>query len=147
MTIARGDLVTLNEPTPGDHQTFAQWAKDPEILALDPPSHILAAFKIFSIEADSKLIGMCCLYNFTQRTVEIGIRIGDKDYWGKGYGTEVVRLLVDYVFRTTKTEVVVAKALANNDRARRCYQKCGFVEYGNAVISGLNYVLTCRERR
>src|SRR5688572_29665360 len=55
----------------------------------------------FAIEADDKFIGQCALFNIqdVHRTCELGIAIGDKDYWGKGYGREVVALLLDYSFR------------------------------------------------
>src|SRR5215208_3571241 len=55
----------------------------------------------FVIEADGLVIGHCGLFNFseTDRTCELGITIGDKDFWGRGYGRDAVRVLVDYAFR------------------------------------------------
>ena len=55
----------------------------------------------FAIEADGEFIGGCGLHAFDQRsgTAELGIGIGERDYWGRGYGREAVSLLVDYGFR------------------------------------------------
>lgn len=54
----------------------------------------------FAIEADGIVIGQCGLsgFNETDRTAELGIAIGDKDYWGRGYGRDAVRVLVEYAF-------------------------------------------------
>ena len=50
----------------------------------------------FAVEADGKLIGQCALFGFdtVARTCELGITIGDKAYWGRGYGREAVGLLL-----------------------------------------------------
>ena len=50
----------------------------------------------FAIESNAKLIGVCDLFHFdeTAQTCELGIIIGDKGYWGQGYGREAVSLLL-----------------------------------------------------
>jgi len=55
----------------------------------------------FVIEVDGQVIGQCALFNAdeTAHTCELGITIGDKAYWGQGYGRESVRLLLKYAFR------------------------------------------------
>ncbi len=55
----------------------------------------------FAIEVDGEFIGQCGLMhvNETARTAELGIGIGDKRYWGRGYGREAVNLLLEYAFR------------------------------------------------
>ncbi len=55
----------------------------------------------FAIEVDGVYIGGCALFNFDQvaRRAMLGITIGDKAYWGQGYGRDAVQLLVDYGFR------------------------------------------------
>ena len=42
----------------------------------------------FAIEVDGLFIGQCALFNVnnTAHTCELGITVGDKAYWGKGYG-------------------------------------------------------------
>ena len=56
--------------------------------------------------------------------------IGDKDYWGRGYGREAVSLLLDYAFRVRNLRRVWLEVHAANERAIRAYKACGFVEEG-----------------
>ncbi len=86
----------------------------------------------FAIEADGKCIGQCGLHGFdaAAHICELGITIGDKEYWGRGYGTDAVRLLLDYAFRLRHVHKVYLTVNGNNERAQRAYAKCGFVEEG-----------------
>lgn len=86
----------------------------------------------FVIEADGRCIGQCALFgvNGVARTAELGITIGDKGYWGRGYGREAVTLLVEYGFRHHNLHRIHLKVHAANERAMRCYRACGFVEEG-----------------
>jgi len=86
----------------------------------------------FAIEVDGKYIGGCGLFGFseTDRTAELGIGIGDKAYWNKGYGREAVGLLLDYAFRLRNWRRVWLRVWGNNERGIRAYRACGFVEEG-----------------
>ena len=86
----------------------------------------------FAIEADGKLIGQCALHglNETARTAELGIAIGDKAYWGRGFGREAVSLLLDYGFRLRNLRRIWLSVHGDNERAIRAYAACGFVEEG-----------------
>ncbi len=89
----------------------------------------------FAIEADGKFIGQCGLsheglVDATAQVFELGIAIGDKAYWGKGYGRDAVRVLLDYAFRLRNAHKVWLKVNGPNERAIRAYQACGFVEEG-----------------
>ncbi len=86
----------------------------------------------FVIEADGRCIGQCALFSHDPvgRTFELGITIGDKDYWGKGYGRESIALIVDYAFRHHNAHKVHLRVHARNERAVRAYRACGFVEEG-----------------
>jgi RimJ/RimL family protein N-acetyltransferase len=86
----------------------------------------------FAIDVEGILIGQCGLrdFNETDRTCELGIAIGNKDYWGKGYGRDAVRLLVDYAFRYRNMRKVLLRVWGNNERGIRSYRACGFVEEG-----------------
>ena len=86
----------------------------------------------FAIEADDKFIGQCALFQFdpVARTCELGITIGDKDYWGRGYGREAVGLLLDYGFRYHNLHRIFLSVNGNNERAIRAYRACGFEEEG-----------------
>jgi RimJ/RimL family protein N-acetyltransferase len=86
----------------------------------------------FAIDVDGVFIGSCVLMhpNYTARTVELGIGIGYKDYWSKGYGREAVALLVDYAFRYRNYRRVWLWVHGRNTRGIRAYTACGFVEEG-----------------
>lgn len=86
----------------------------------------------FAIEVDNKFIGQCALFQFNSvaRTCELGITIGDKDYWGQGYGREAVGLLLDYGFRFHNLNRVFLSVNGNNQRAIQAYCACGFKEEG-----------------
>lgn len=86
----------------------------------------------FAIEANGEFIGQCGLMhiNETARTAELGIGIGDKRYWGRGYGREAVNVLLEYAFRYRNLRRVWLWVHADNERAIRSYVACGFVEEG-----------------
>ena len=92
-----------------------------------------AATKIFVIETlAAEAIGECGLRNFdwVSRNAELLITIGDKRYWGKGYGTDAVWLLLKLAFQRLNLHSVNLTTHATNERAIRCYEKCGFVREG-----------------
>ena len=86
----------------------------------------------FAIEVDGRIIGFCGLFNQneTSHSCELGITIGEREYWAKGYGREAVKLLVDYGFRMRNYRRIWLNTHANNERAIRCYRGCGFLEEG-----------------
>jgi RimJ/RimL family protein N-acetyltransferase len=86
----------------------------------------------FVIEADGACIGQCGIFHFEVASghCELGIAIGDKEYWGRGYGREAVMLLLDYAFRIRNFRRVWLETHAANERAIRAYKACGFVEEG-----------------
>jgi RimJ/RimL family protein N-acetyltransferase len=86
----------------------------------------------FAIESDGKLIGIRNLFHFdeTAQTCELGIIIGDKAYWGRGYGREAVSLLLQYAFQYRNQHKVWLRVNATNERAMRAYRACGFLEEG-----------------
>ena len=98
----------------------------------------------FAIATGDEIIGICALFGVDPvgRTAELGIAIGDKAYWGQGYGREAVGLLVDYAFRLLNLRRVFLRVHGRNDRAIRAYRACGFVEEGRMrrhVWSNGNY--------
>jgi RimJ/RimL family protein N-acetyltransferase len=60
------------------------------------------------------------------RRAHLGIMIGDKQYWGRGYGTEATALLIDYGFRRWNLHSIYLGVLAANTGAIRSYEKVGF---------------------
>lgn len=88
-------------------------------------------FTIVDTETDAS-IGRCLLFNVDQvnRHAMLGIFIGEKTFWSKGYGQEAVTLLLDYAFTLLNLNSVMLGAIAFNERAIQCYKKVGFKEIG-----------------
>jgi RimJ/RimL family protein N-acetyltransferase len=87
---------------------------------------------VFAIEVDGQYIGNCGLKGLNNRhgNAELGIMIGDRDYWGRGYGREAINLLLHYAFHYLGVRRIELTTHAKNERAIRCYLACGFVEEG-----------------
>ncbi len=64
------------------------------------------------------------------RTAEFGILIGEKDRWGKGYGTETARLMLDYGFTALGLHNIMLRVFSYNERGIRAYLRAGFREFG-----------------
>lgn len=147
----RGEKVTLRSVEREDLERLWRFCNDLEVELAgggDPPQptsleRVRARFDReagegsrdktdFVIEADGECIGHCGLFHIdvAARHCELGITIGDKEYWGRGYGREAVRLLLDYAFRVRNLRRVWLEVHAANERAIRAYRACGFVEEG-----------------
>jgi RimJ/RimL family protein N-acetyltransferase len=146
----KGDKVLLRAIEDEDLPALARWANDLEIEVLgggDPPTpqsveRVRSEHERrqkessddvnFAIEADGKLIGMVGLFHSDTiaRTSELGIVIGERDYWGRGYGQDAIRTVVDYGFRHRNLQRVWLTVTETNDRAVNAYKRCGFVEEG-----------------
>jgi RimJ/RimL family protein N-acetyltransferase len=64
--------------------------------------------------------------SYIHRNAQLGIMIGEKSYWNKGFGTDAIATLLDFAFRTLGLHKVELRLNANNKRALTCYKKCGF---------------------
>lgn len=101
-------------------------------------------FSIVDLETDS-LIGRCLLFNVSQvnRSAQLGIVIGDKGYWGRGYGTDAIQLLLDHAFNLLNLNSVMLGVFEFNQRAIACYRRVGFREIGRRrqarIIAGKKY--------
>ncbi|MFM7309321.1 MAG: GNAT family N-acetyltransferase [Flavobacteriales bacterium] len=69
-------------------------------------------------------------FDWVSRTCELGILIGDKNYWGKGIGHEVCSLVLNYAFEDLNIRKVSLAVYANNPAAIKLYHKLGFQEEG-----------------
>ena len=99
----------------------------------------------FVIEVEGVVIGDCGLSHFNRvhGNCMLGISIGDKDYWGKGYGEEAMTLLLDYAFDHLNLHRVHLGVFSTNPRAQRLYRKLGFVDEGvdrEAVFKDGSYI-------
>ena len=80
--------------------------------------------------------------NHLHRTAEIGIFIGDKSYWGNGYGQEALSLLLDYAFKKLNLHSILLRVYDFNQRAIACYEKTGFKKIGeirDGLIRNMEY--------
>ncbi|HEY5982139.1 MAG TPA: GNAT family protein [Anaerolineales bacterium] len=75
-----------------------------------------------------KLAGNTGLFNleWTNRSAELGIFIGDKSKWNQGYGTEALGLILQHGFNTLNLNRIFLRVYASNSRAQRSYEKAGF---------------------
>jgi RimJ/RimL family protein N-acetyltransferase len=145
-----GELVRLRARDTSDEPLLHAWVNDPgvteHLLIRYPMSHAtehewIAAnhqpgfanggFAIETLE-DGKLIGNCGLHQASpeNRHAELGIFIGDRSYWGRGYGTDATRTLCRFGFEMMNLHRIELGVIEGNDRARAIYQRLGFVHEG-----------------
>jgi RimJ/RimL family protein N-acetyltransferase len=147
-----GDRVVLKRHVPGNLAAFMRWYADPEVSRLtryqDGPMarpEIERFFQARVLGTDSlamaiherasdRLLGTCA---FSQLDGENGsalfhITIGEKDAWGKGFGTEATRLMLEHAFERLRLHRIGLSVFAFNERAIRSYRRAGFVIEGRA---------------
>ena len=90
-------------------------------------------FNIIDLNSN-KLIGTIGLekFNWTSRNAVLGIFIGDKNYRNNGYGTEAIKLLLEFGFKYLNLHSIRLSLLSVNERAHKCYLKCGFKDAGKS---------------
>ncbi len=88
----------------------------------------------FAIETvkERLYIGGCGInaLDWKNRAATVGIMIGDPEFWGKGYGTEAMRLLIGFIFEQMNMNRIELRVFSFNERARKSYEKVGFVPEG-----------------
>jgi diamine N-acetyltransferase len=147
-----GGRIRLRGVEKADVPKFHEWINDPDVnegLAvylpmsmadeegwLERASRSEQSEKPLAIEMrdrqDWRLIGNCGFFNieWTHRAAEFGIMIGEKSVWNKGYGTETVKLILQHGFETLNLNRIYLRVYSTNPRARRAYEKAGFVLEG-----------------
>ncbi len=82
--------------------------------------------------ATARPIGLSYLFNidYFSQTAEYGIVIGEKDCWGKGYGSEATRLMLDFGFTGLSLRAIRLRTLSFNTRGIGAYRRAGFQEVG-----------------
>ncbi|HHY95787.1 MAG TPA: GNAT family N-acetyltransferase [Firmicutes bacterium] len=68
--------------------------------------------------------------DYRNRHAEIGIVIGREDLLGQGLGAEAIRLVLGFAFDFLNLQKVNIRTYEYNERALRCYRRCGFQEEG-----------------
>jgi RimJ/RimL family protein N-acetyltransferase len=146
-TIAiKGERVALAEMIQEDQPFFRQWLTDNPLLReqidndrIPTEAEQNAWFlrskepdrKMFSVivMADNRLIGNAGFVdiNTNLQSAQFRITLGDSSSHGKGYGTEVITLLLRYAFDVMRLESVWLRVLHDNIRAIHVYEKVGFI--------------------
>ena len=163
-----GNKIVLREKRLADAPNDYAWQIDPELAALDAVPPLATSFPQylrdyaaelrysfssrhrFAIETlDGKHVGNCVYYdvNETKGEAELGIMIGNRDYWDKGYGTDAVTTLVSHIFHHTNLKRIHLKTLDSNSRAQKCFQKCSFTPFEHMVKDGYSFVLMKIQRK
>jgi RimJ/RimL family protein N-acetyltransferase len=143
-----GRRVRLRALEETDLERCYQWINDPEVT-----QHLMARFPIsvhderkwllqassgendksFAIETlEGEHIGNTGLHRIDarDRSAELGIMIGAKEKWAQGFGTDALLTLLQFAFEEINLHRVYLRVNADNPRAIRCYEKCGFVLEG-----------------
>jgi RimJ/RimL family protein N-acetyltransferase len=148
-----GTLVRLRPLDMSDLERYYQWINDREVTQFlagpsrypfsraeeeqwlsgavhrtHPPDVVLA----IETSAEGRHIGSVGLHQISgeDRRATMGIMIGDKDFWSRGYGTDAILTLLRFAFDEMNVNRVALEVHADNARAIACYLKCGFVEEG-----------------
>jgi RimJ/RimL family protein N-acetyltransferase len=152
--IFRGEFVRLaGDDTQTIAEAFHRWNRDSEFMRLldDEPPKLWSVkaikewheklfsthegkhffFTIRTLE-DDRLIGFVGLFDvrWNHRSCWVGIGLGERDYWSKGYGTDAMRLVLRYAFQELDMHRVTLDAFEYNPRAIRSYEKAGFKREG-----------------
>ncbi len=156
-----GEKCYLSPLSCDDVEIFTEWLNDLEVvkylsLVRNPitqkkEKNILEemalnhhAFAIIDKQLN-KIVGVIGLENLDtiNRATEMGVFLGDKGYWNKGYGEEAIRLMLDYAFNILNINNIMIEVIEYNERAINCYKKIGFREIGKRRgayhIAGITY--------
>jgi len=160
--VARGELVVLREKRLSDARDDYRWRTDAELARFDAARPFAATYhdylalyrdelsypspyrRSLAIEdLHGRHIGNVMYYNIdaVRREAEIGITIGERDYWSRGYGTDAVRTLVRQIFEATGFRRVYLKTLDWNVRAQHAFIKAGFQVCGRSRRGGNSFVV------
>lgn len=152
--IYKGALVRLSAADPEElGKAYAIWNRDSEFKRLLDTSTRLHSAKstidffnkmiedpkpenhYFSIRAleDNRLIGdinLDVVNSWLGRNAFVGIGVGNREDWGKGYGTDAMKILLRFAFTEINLNRVTLNVFEYNPRAIRSYEKAGFQHEG-----------------
>jgi RimJ/RimL family protein N-acetyltransferase len=158
----RGEKVVIREKRLEDVADDYAWRTDEELAHLDATRPITMSYDEFLRHSREELvyggsyskrlaidtldglhIGNCMFYDIDAKRgqAELGIMIGDRSYWSKGYGSDSVEILLTHIFTTTPLTRIYLHTLDWNHRARRSFARSGFREVKSLRRGGLKFVL------
>jgi len=157
-----GEKINLSPVDEGDIRRLCQWINDPDIrrfITVYTPK-TMTEEKEFVASASTKRnavifavldkkteehIGNAELGDIHWRngTAVFGFMIGAKKYWGNGYGTDVLKTILQYAFQTLNLWKVKSSVMAANIASYRCHERCGFKKIGvyrkEYVVDGVRH--------
>jgi len=159
--VAAGQLVQLRGKHINDASNDYDWKCDKELAAFDGATPYTGTFQAFrsNIQRDlrettiyrktyavlsketSEHIGNVMYYGYDplRQEAELGITIGNKEFWGRGYGREIVDLMVGVMASELSLLKVYLHTLTWNERAQRSFAASGFMRIGEVVRAGRSY--------
>lgn len=141
------ERIYLREVRPSDvNDAYYRWMNDPEITCYLESRFYPSSIESLADYVSSKLedrdnvflaivlkegdrhIGNIKLgpIDWNHRLADVGILIGEKEHWGKGYATEAIRLIVDYGFGKLNLHKLTAGCYDVNQASIKIFQKAGF---------------------
>ncbi|MEX2236466.1 MAG: GNAT family N-acetyltransferase [Dehalococcoidia bacterium] len=159
--LIQGDLIQLRRKRLGDAPTDYGWRTDPELAGFDAAGPLRTSYEdylslyreelqypgpyrhMFAIETrGGRHIGNVMYYNIDERRseCELGITIGEREYWNQGYGRDAVEAFVRLIFITTNLRRVYLNTLEWNERAQRAFEAGGFNPCGRRRRDGNIFV-------
>src|SRR5690554_2899112 len=145
--------ITLRKMTVQDIEVYHKWRNDLEVMQSTAPmldvyhieetgefvkqvmlgSHSSKCYIIVEKES-KKPIGITSLINidYKNRNAECIIDIGEKEVWGKGYGSEAMKLLLDFGFLEMNLHRISLRVFSFNGGAIKLYEELGFQQEGRA---------------
>ncbi len=147
----RGKKTILRPPQDSDVLLFQRWVNDPEVRQFIQ-RYIPASEKeerewiekmgkgsntdiVLVIVAQGRPIGTMGIHGISwkDRTATTGALIGEKGYWGKGFGTDAKMALLDYAFNTLNLRKILSHVYAFNKRSLAYSLHCGYRIEGRLV--------------
>lgn len=138
-------MVSLRALKRSDSENILQWCNDPELKFLTGTLYPISSIehekwfeskaceplnKLFIIEDKKNKIPIgvigCKETDLINRNTEMYIYIGEKEYWGKGYGSDAISTFTSFCFNELNLHRVYLYVFSYNERAIRSYEKVGF---------------------
>ena len=158
----KGVKVHIREKRETDIRNEYSWRIDPELSRLDATRPMTMSYEDFFRYSREEMqfpnyrskrlavetlegihIGNIMYYDLDMRSrqAELGIMIGDKEYWSSGYGTDTVNTLLRHLFTTLELDKVYLHTLSWNYRAQASFNKSGFKSVRDVKRGGQDFIL------
>ena len=158
----KGVKVRIREKRETDIRNEYSWRIDPELSRLDATRPMTMSYEDFFRYSREEMqfpnyrskrlavetlegihIGNIMYYDLDMRSrqAELGIMIGDKEYWSSGYGTDTVNTLLRHLFTTLELNKVYLHTLSWNYRAQASFNKSGFKSVRDVKRGGQDFIL------